>query len=214
MGAVCRGLLAGCWASSRVGVLELNEYPTVSAPALCQREVERGTAQRCAAHLQPGQQGLPRTQHSRPPPPQVRPCECRTGRRLSTLPSTPGAHEDPSPCRTRLCPSLLCRGERERSQRPEPGRALRLETRPESFPQGCCLLPGPLLPSRPAAWGCGRPRSSARRRQSPRVEGGRRREHRSCHTGELNATQGTGTAPHRGCRAQDLGGTPNPQQKN
>lgn len=120
MGAVCRGLLAGCWASSRVGVLELNEYPTVSAPALCQRDVERGTAQRCAAHLQPGQQGLPRTQHSRPPPPQVRPCECRTGRRLSTLPSTPGAHEDPSPCRTRLCPSLLCRGERERSQRPEP----------------------------------------------------------------------------------------------
>uniref|UniRef100_A0A803YA08 Uncharacterized protein n=1 Tax=Meleagris gallopavo TaxID=9103 RepID=A0A803YA08_MELGA len=48
----------------------------------------------------------------------------------------------------------------------EPGagaRALRLETRPESFPQGRCLLPGPLLPSRPAAWGGGKPRSSVRR---------------------------------------------------
>uniref|UniRef100_A0A8C9FJE3 Uncharacterized protein n=1 Tax=Pavo cristatus TaxID=9049 RepID=A0A8C9FJE3_PAVCR len=40
----------------------------------------------------------------------------------------------------------------------EPGagaRALRLETRPEIFPQGCCLLPGrtgPGLPGLPAPW--------------------------------------------------------------
>lgn len=37
------------------------------------------------------------------------------------------------------------------------------------------------------------------------MAGGQRREHPSCHPGELNAAQGTGTAPHRRCRAQYLG---------